>query len=96
MAVNLIFDSPVGKSDHVVITFQNNCYGIMCFQNKKIWYFNGYYLSLTNYLSKQDWSPISDDTKPVSREWEIVQYTIQSVVEQFVPKSISNGKTRAK
>ena len=50
MIQNLMYDSPIGKSDHVVIKFLCNCFGEVKNRKASFRYYSGDYLGLTNYL----------------------------------------------
>ena len=61
MIRNLMYDSPIGKSDHVVIKFLCNCFGEAKNRKERLRYYNGDYLGLINYFDNQDCSIISHD-----------------------------------
>ena len=48
------------------------------------------------YLENQDWSIISDDQGSLREKLEIFLQSIQKGVNQFIPRSVSCGKTKPK
>ena len=96
MIQNLMYDSPIGKSDHVVIKFLCNCFGEVKNRKASFRYYNGDYLGLTNYLDNQDWSIISDDQGSLREKWKFFLQSIQKAVNQFIPRRVSSGKSRPK
>ena len=96
MIQKLMYDSPIGKSDHVAVKFLCNCFGELKNRKANFRYYNGDYLGLTNYLDNQDWSIISDDQGSLREKWEFFLQSIHKAINQFIPRRVSSGKSRPK
>ncbi|MEW8547780.1 MAG: endonuclease/exonuclease/phosphatase family protein, partial [Candidatus Thiodiazotropha sp.] len=79
--------SPLGKSDHLIITFnivcvvsQSNC------STMKYLYDKGDYLSMNTELSSVDWHN-EFEGKCIEEKWNILKTKIHSTMDKYIPKN---------
>ena len=90
------YQPSLGKSDHVVLSFNFNCFIEKVLSTQKKYNFNkGDYESCVNYLSATDWSVMQDLNLVDS--WKYFAELIVDVTEKFVPVSkVSNDIQKRK
>ena len=79
--------SALGKSDHVVISFQFNCYiSANTSISKKLNYAKGNYPEMIKEIQNIDWSA-KFRFLSLSDSWEVFEALIVQLIEKFVPES---------
>ena len=87
--------SPLGKSDHSVLSLKINCYSrINTYAKQKIYYNKANYEEIKNELNKIDWKTTLD-SKDINQQWEIFVTKIKEQIKNYVPqKEITNNTKR--
>ena len=85
--------SPLGKSDHDVLTFSFNCYLDYSKPQEKFVYDKANYEAMRNQLVEQGWCEdyvASANEKSIEQLWEALRTMLMSLRGKFVPKKISS------
>lgn len=79
--------SPLGKSDHVVITFLFKCYSIMEPKIKRVkCYSRADFAKINSIVSGIPWNDVLDEhTDDVNAMWEAFERKLQDIVEKNIP-----------
>ena len=87
--------SPLGKSDHSVLSLKINCYSrINTYAKQKIYYNKANYEEIKNELNKIDWKTTLD-SKDINQQWEIFVTKIKEQIKNYLPqKEITNNTKR--
>jgi hypothetical protein len=71
MISDLECTSPLGKSDHCILSFNYNCYiNIMANPRKQRSYNKGNYPDVMNELEQKDWSSILSESEVIDTNWK--------------------------
>ena len=91
---NLEYLSPLGKSDHSVLSFSVKCCSERKAPTLRFTYNNADFISMKNHLSSTDWKKMFKDAADgmqVEDLWQIFKETILDLRKRFVPlKEIDN------
>ena len=75
MVTNLVYESPLGKSDHCVIKFNFNCYAEIKERTKEVMYYDkADYEMIVGELKNYEWNDILDREENINDKWA-VSYT---------------------
>ena len=95
---NLEYHSPLGKSDHSVLTFNYNCYLDYSAPKDKYSYGKADYTSMRNELETTNWTAnflIFAENRPTEELWQRFKTDILKLRDSFVPK-VKQGSTNWK
>ena len=85
-------DSPLGKSDHAIISFDYLCYFNISHDNsEKYQYFKGDYISICNDLNEVNWDLIFQD-KDINETWNIFKNKLFDSIDEHIPKKRPDNK----
>lgn len=85
MVHDMEYNEPVGKSDHLVLNWNYNCYkDHINTETVKILYGKGNYSAMRAELGSVNWDAILA-SKSVDEQWSIIRDKIQSVTDTHVP-----------
>jgi hypothetical protein len=90
--------SPLGKSDHCVLSFNYNCYiNIMANPRKQRSYDKGNYANVMNELEQKDWSSIMSESEVIDTNWKIFADILRSLRDKCMLKKIRKqlGKSKS-
>jgi hypothetical protein len=90
--------SPLGKSDHCVLSFNYNCIiNIMAHPRKQRWYDNGNYPDFMNELEQKDWSSILSESEDIDTNWKKFVDILRSLHDKYIHKKIRRqlGKSKS-
>jgi len=74
MVTNLVYESPLGKSDHCVIKFNFNCYAEIKERTKEVMYYDkADYEMIVGELKNYEWNDILDREENINDKWEKFQ-----------------------
>ena len=95
MVDNVEIQSPLGKSDHAMITFEFYCYNTKFIDAPQKFQFNrGDYTSMKQELSSINWNEVVSADKSVNEQWKSFSTQVMSNMEKFIPKRKNSGKTK--
>jgi hypothetical protein len=78
--------NPIGKSDHVVLQFELNCYkATIENQSARFVYAKGDYTRLCEDLSQVNWTRLED--LDVTNAWDYLVDNIRKAMDKHIPKS---------
>lgn len=87
MVNSISYMSGLGKSDHVQLTFDYNCYiEVNSHSFRKYNFFKGDYDGLSWELADISWDVVLDGLD-LANSWEVLTETITRLVEKYVPES---------
>ena len=87
MVSNIEYSSPLGKSDHCVVTFNFNCYVNLKRTNKsKRIYNKGKYKDFNSKIREKDWSNILNPYNTVDSNWKTFLTELTAMENQYIPK----------
>ena len=86
MIENLCYHNPIGKSDHVLVSFNYLCYKEQAIVQPIPRYYRGNYCEMREFLKETDWSILSED-KELDAKWSYFKNIIISATDKYVPKS---------
>ena len=87
MISELKYMAGLGKSDHLQLTFNFNCYiEVKRHFFKKHNFFKGKYTELANDLSTIDWDGVFNGLD-LSDSWDILTDKITGLIEKYIPES---------
>ena len=91
MVEDLEIGEPVGRSDHVVMSWSLKCYAdsIKTCVIKYV-YDKGNFDGMRDRLGNIDWRLLLSD-KTVDKQWDVFEGEVKKTVEEFVPHSRSYG-----
>jgi hypothetical protein len=95
MINNIQFLPSLGKSDHITLLFDFNCY-IESVQSstKKNNFFKGDYVSMCENLESLPWTELLEECD-ISRSWDTFAERIEELIEKYIPVSkVVVGGTR--
>jgi hypothetical protein len=98
MISDLECTSPLGKSDHCVLSFNYNCYiNIMANPRKQRSYDKGNYPDFMNELEQKDWSSILSEREVIDANWKKFVDILRSLQDKYIPKKIRRqlGKSKS-
>ena len=85
---------PLGKSDHLLLSFNFNCYTAdHSEKSRRYMYHKGDYEKLNDLLRNAEWSSHENDS--VASMWEFFKESIQTTVDECIPMS-NSGKSKKK
>ena len=93
---NITYLSPLGKSDHCVITFTYNITFESCsYKVKRTFYDKGDYAGIKKQLGSIKWDTLLSG-KSVQSQWDVLTTIIKELEEQYIPSKIVdvNGDDR--
>ena len=99
MIDNLVYEAPLGKSDHSVLKFTFVCKLPSAPPSIKVQYEKGDYIKLNEILNKVDWkTEFSKYPNDVEKQWSFFKEKYQKAEQTFVPMKIFhvNGKVKKK
>ena len=91
----ILHQSPLGKSDHNVLTFDFNCYLDYKKQEERYNYPKADYQGMRTLLSDEKWSETfleSVETNNLNSSWNSFKSKLVDLKEKFVPKSTSSSQ----
>jgi hypothetical protein len=92
MISDLECTSPLGKSDHCVLSFNYNCYlNIMANPRKQRSYDKGNYPNFMNELEQKDWNSILSESEDIDTNWKKFVDILRSLHDKYIPQQ--NQKT---
>ena len=86
---NMEIGSPLGKSDHAVITFNINNVSDIQEQKRKYNYYKGDYMSINNKIKNTNWIETFHN-KNIEDSWNLFATIILDMVEIHIPKCSKN------
>ena len=90
MITDIDHQSPLGKSDHNVLSLRVNCYS-NTYARKKTYYNKANYEEIRNELNKIDWNTTLD-VEDINQQWEVCLTKMKEQIESYVPqKEITNN-----
>ena len=90
MLSDLVFEEPVGKSHHVVISWTFNCYAAKPASRRMIYlYDKGNYLSMNQRFSKVSWQEMMQN-RTVDEIWSVLSEEVLNTIEEMVPHKYNN------
>ena len=97
---DILHHSPLGKSDHCVITFEFHCYLDHTKPKDKFAYANGDYVAVRNNLANSEWKgeymeEMSEETS-VENLWFSLKSKLTDLRNLFVPKQSTPGEPSCK
>ena len=99
MIENLVYEAPLGKSDHAVLHFTFICQLPSAPPSIKVQYEKGNYTKLNEVLSRVDWiSEFSKYPNDVEKQWSFFKDKYEEAEKTYVPRKIVhlNGKIKKK
>ena len=85
---NINYFSPLGKSDHCIITFTYNVsYEKFAYQIKRIFYEKGDYASIQKYLNTVDWDEILSG-KDTQQQYDTLIEIVKLCEEKYIPSKV--------
>ena len=99
MVENLVYETPLGKSDHSVLKFTFVCQIPQAPPSIKVQYEKGDYKKMNEILSGVDWNTqFSQYPNDVERQWSFFKNKYQEIEQSYVPRRIVhvNGKVKKK
>ena len=90
MISDLECTSPLGKSDHCVLSFNYtcNCYiNLMENPRKQRLYDNGNYPDFMNELEQKDWSSILSESEVIDTNWKKFVDILRSLQDKYIPEN---------
>ncbi len=86
MIEEIHYESPLGKSDHCVLTFQFKCYAEIKERIKRVTcYDKANYEEISEEIKKVHWEHILGINDDINTVWEIFKNKIKIIEEVFVP-----------
>ncbi len=80
------YDSPLGKSDHCVLTFQFNCYAVVKERVKTVrCYDKANYEEISREISEIDWLECLGNTNNINTIWNAFKIKLKAIEEKFIP-----------
>ena len=84
---NIIYMSPLGKSDHCVLLFEINCRIEFNKYVKKIKNYNiGNYHGMRHDCSYIDWENILDPINDINEQWSMFTKILETLVDKHIPQ----------
>ena len=98
MVNNIEYESPLGKSDHCVITFTYECYAILNSKRKqRKLYDKADFEKIREEINNIDWEDQLGKYNNVEDMWKFFHSTIMEIEEKFIPtRSNRNRKKKGK
>ena len=93
MISDLKYMAGLGKSDHLQLTFNFNCYiDVNSHSFKKHNFFKGHYTELARDLESTDWDAVFDGLD-LTDSWDVLTENITRLIEKHIPVSkVSSGQ----
>ena len=87
MIENIEYGNPLGKSDHLVLTFEFKCYTKQHTKNKKIqMYAKGKYDLMDKELRKVKWeAELREREADVNKQWNYIKGRILEAADKYIP-----------
>ncbi len=86
MVSEVDYDSPLGKSDHCVLTFQFNCYAVIKERVKTVrCYDKANYEEISREISEIDWLEFLGNTNNINTIWNAFKTKLKTIEEKFIP-----------
>ena len=87
MIKDLEYLSPLGKSDHIVITFNIKCHRMQDNREKISYcYDKGDYEAMTKDLSDIDWTRELYKRKNINEQWLFIKETLNTAIKKHIPR----------
>ena len=85
---DLEYQSPIGKSDHCVLSFKFNCYAILKDrQNEKFLYDKADWDALKVEIENLNWEEeLNSSSGDINVIWSAFQHKINTLQEKYIPK----------
>ena len=99
MFENLVYEAPLGKSDHAVLHFTFICQLPSAPPSIKVQYEKGNYTKLNEVLNMEDWiSEFIQYPNDVEKQWSFFKDKYEEAEQTYVPRKIVhlNGKVGKK
>ena len=97
MVTDIEHMSPLGKSDHSILSLKLNCYSkINTYSKTKIYYDKADYDTIQNELNDAEWiNNIHNNQEDINKQWELFTTKINQLIQNYVPhKIITNNRKR--
>jgi len=97
MISEILYLSPLGKSDHNILIFNFNCYIKSPTYEKTLWFYNKTdYDSLKKDIRKENWE-FKNISENINNGWNIFKKKLEKKREKYVPhKNVIEGKNNNK
>ena len=94
---NIKYQSPLGKSDHSVLTFKFNCYTILKnYVRTNLYFSKAYYESIKKELKDIDWETMLK-YKNINEQWLYFKDVTKNLIDKYVPsRKITQGQKKTK
>ena len=88
MIGNIEYGNPLGKSDHLVLTFEFKCYTKQNTKEKNIQiYAKGKYDLMREELKKVNWEAVLQEKQAdVNKQWDYIKERILEAANKYIPK----------
>ena len=88
MIENIEYGNPLGKSDHLVLTFEFKCYTKQNTKEKNIQiYAKGKYDLMREELKKVNWEAVLQEREAdVNKQWDYIKERILEAANKYIPK----------
>lgn len=95
MIENISYLSPLGKSDHVVITFLFKCYTVLEQKTKMIKCYNRTdYVKMNRSVAATPWTEILERSNDINEKWMNFKETLMEIENKYVPvRKVVIGKS---
>ena len=98
MVDEIIYESPLGKSDHCILYFDFLCYCEIESRKKTKKYYEADYQKINEEINQIDCAAEFKQYKNINTMWSAFQTKIRSIEEKYVPKKtfVVSSKTRSR
>ena len=96
MIDDIMYESPLGKSDHSVLIIIFRCYSEIAIHTRlKCYYDQGNYNSMKTKLDHTDWGEILG-TSTINHQWLGFKEHIKKIEDEFIPHRLVSNINRLK
>ena len=96
MIDDIVYESPLGKSDHSVLIIIFRCYAEIAIHTRlKYYYDQGNYNSMKTKLDHTDWGEILG-TSTINHQWLGFKEHIKKIEDEFIPHRLVSNINRHK
>ena len=90
MIYDIVYESPLGKSDHYVLIITFRCYAEIASHTRLKYYYDQDYNSMKTKLDHTDWGDILG-TSTINHQWLGFKQYIKKIEDEFIPhRLVSN------
>ena len=86
MVNNIEYSSPLGKSDHCMLSFEFNCYIRINISQRNIRLYNrGRFQEFRESLDKMEWESLLSDTNDIDQNWNKFNEIMKKLETMYIP-----------